>query len=69
MPFGANYEIVGGGGIDLCFVREDDDTPTGQEAKHFGVSGELSGRVIVSQLPAPGSELVAICKRLLPLPI
>ena len=37
--------------------------------KRCAVSGELSGRVGLSQLPAPGPELVAICKGLLPLPI
>jgi hypothetical protein len=50
------------------FVRNADDTPAGPD-KHCAVSGELSGRVELSQLPAPGPELDAICKGLYPLPI
>jgi hypothetical protein len=46
-----------------------DGGPQHHISKPFGASGELSGRVGLSQLPAPGPELVAICKGLLPLPI
>jgi hypothetical protein len=46
-----------------------DGGPQHHISKPLKVSGELSGRVGLSQLPAPGPELVAICKGLLPLPI
>ena len=53
-----------------CRYNSDDFTSSGSgTGKQYGISGELSGRVGLSQLPAPGPELVAICKGLLPLPI
>ena len=56
-----------------AIVRESHSSSTAPNAddisKHCAVSGELSGRVRLPRLPAPGPKLVAICKGLLPLPI
>ena len=51
----------------ICTTRAiprlgDGDKPSPWIRKQFDVSGELSGRVGLSQLPAPSPELVGICK-------